>query len=156
MEALFQIRPASAADVAELAELEQACFSDPWTASGILETIQYETARTFVAQDSDRIIGYVMARISGEEGEILDLAVRPEERRRGIASRLLVAVRETLQRDGVREIYLEVRESNRAAIELYRGQGFRPVGMRPSYYRNPPEDALVLRAAIPPRGDSGG
>jgi len=156
MEATCRIRPASLADVPALAALEQACFSDPWTASGIRETIQYETARTFVAQDSGRILGYVMARISGEEGEILDLAVRPEERRRGIARALLAAVREVLRKDGVREMYLEVRESNHPAIELYRADGFRPVGMRPRYYRNPPEDALVLRAAIGPCGDSGG
>jgi len=155
MEASCRIRPASLADVPALAALEQACFSDPWTAAGIRETIQYETARTFVAQDSGRILGYVMARISGEEGEILDLAVRPEERRRGIARALLASVREALQKDGVREMYLEVRESNRPAIELYRADGFRPVGMRPRYYRNPPEDALVLRAAIGPCGDSG-
>ena len=155
MEASCRIRPASLADVPALAALEQACFSDPWTAAGIRETIQYETARTFVAQDSGRILGYVMARISGDEGEILDLAVRPEERRRGIARALLASVREALQKGGVREMYLEVRESNRAAIELYRADGFRPVGMRPRYYRNPPEDALVLRAAIGPCGDSG-
>ena len=155
MDAPCQIRPGSLADVAALAELEQTCFSDPWTAAGIRETIQYETARTFVAQDSVRILGYIMARISGDEGEILDLAVRPEDRRRGIGRRLLAAVREALRNDGVRELYLEVRQSNRPAIELYRAQGFRPVGMRPGYYRNPPEDALVLRALIGPCGDSG-
>ncbi len=155
MDASCRIRPGSLADVAALAELERACFSDPWTASGIRETIQYETARTFVAQNSDRILGYIMARISGEEGEILDLAVRPEERRRGIGRRLLTALREALRSDGVREMYLEVRESNRPAIELYRAHGFRPVGMRPRYYRDPLEDALVLRATIGPCGDSG-
>ena len=155
MEVSCRIRPASLADVPALAALEQACFSDPWTAAGIRETIQYETARTFVAQDSGRILGYVMARISGEEGEILDLAVRPETRRHGIGRALLAAVREALQKGGVREMYLEVRESNHPAIELYRGDGFRPVGVRPGYYRNPPEDALVLRAVIGPCGDSG-
>ena len=150
-----RIRPASLADVSALAELERACFSDPWTAAGIRETIQYETARTFVAQDSAGIVGYVIARISGQEGEILDLAVLPERRRRGIGQALLAAVWNALQRDGVKELYLEVRESNVAAIELYRRQGFRPVGLRPRYYRNPPEDALVLRAPLPPCGIPG-
>jgi ribosomal-protein-alanine N-acetyltransferase len=155
MDALFQIRPASLADVAALAALEQACFSDPWSAVGIRETIQYETARSFVAQESGRIVGYVMARISGQEGEILDLAVLPEKRRQGIGRSLLAAVRQALQCGGVREMYLEVRESNLPAIELYRAQGFRPVGLRPRYYRNPPEDAMVLRAAIASCGNSG-
>lgn len=150
MDAPCRIRPGSLADATELAELERACFSDPWTVAGIRETIQYETSRSFVALDSDQIIGYVIARISGTEGEILDLAVLPAERRKGIGRRLLRAARESLQSDGVRELYLEVRESNRAAIELYRSHGFRPVGLRPRYYRNPPEDALVLRAALDP------
>jgi len=155
MDVPCRIRPASLADVAALAELERACFSDPWTAAGIRETIQYETARTFVAQDSGQIVGYVIARISGQEGEILDLAVLPERRRRGIGRALLCAVWNALQGDGVKELYLEVRESNVAAIELYRRQGFRPVGLRPRYYRNPPEDALVLRAPLPPCGVPG-
>ncbi len=155
MDAHYRIRPVSLADVPSLAELERVCFSDPWTAAGIRETIQYETARAFVAEDQDRIVGYVMARISGEEGEILDLAVRPELRRRGIGRRLLLAVWNALGNEGVRELYLEVRESNRAAIELYRGQGFRPVGLRPRYYRNPAEDALVLRVALSPCGIPG-
>jgi ribosomal-protein-alanine N-acetyltransferase len=150
-----RIRPASLADVPALAALERACFSDPWTAAGIRETIQYETARTFVAQDSGAIVGYVIARISGQEGEILDLAVLPERRRRGIGQALLAAVWSALQREGVRELFLEVRESNVAAIELYRRHGFRPVGLRPRYYRNPLEDALVLRAPLPPCGISG-
>lgn len=155
MDARYRIRPASLADVPSLAELERVCFSDPWTAAGIRETIQYETARAFVAEDQDAIVGYVMARISGEEGEILDLAVRPELRRRGIGRQLLLSVWNALGNEGVRELYLEVRESNRAAIELYRGHGFRPVGLRPRYYRNPAEDAIVLRAALSPCGIPG-
>lgn len=155
MDAHYRIRPASLADVPSLAELERVCFSDPWTAAGIRETIQYETARAFVAEDQDQIVGYVMARISGEEGEILDLAVRPELRRRGIGRQLLLSVWNALGSEGVRELYLEVRESNRAAIELYRGHGFRPVGLRPRYYRNPAEDAIVLRAALSPCGIPG-
>jgi ribosomal-protein-alanine N-acetyltransferase len=89
-----------------------------------------------------------MARISGEEGEILNLAVLPRDRRQGIARRLLATGLEALLTEGVREAYLEVRESNEPAITLYRSAGFRPVGLRPDYYRNPPEDALVLRAPI--------
>jgi ribosomal-protein-alanine N-acetyltransferase len=155
MDAPFQIRPASLADVAALAELERVCFSDPWSPAAIRETIQYETARTFVAQDSVGIVGFVIARISGEEGEILDLAVLPGKRRRGIGSKLLAAVWKSVQEEGVRELFLEVRESNAAAIGLYQSHGFRAVGLRPRYYRNPPEDALVLRVALGPCGIPG-
>jgi ribosomal-protein-alanine N-acetyltransferase len=101
-----------------------------------------------VAENQAGVVGYIMARISGEEGEILNLAVLPRDRRKGIARRLLAAGMEALVAEGVREAYLEVRESNVPAITLYRSAGFRPVGLRPDYYRNPPEDALVLRAPV--------
>jgi ribosomal-protein-alanine N-acetyltransferase len=150
MDIRYRIRPASAADAGALAAIERACFSDPWTAAGIIETIQYGTARAFVAEFSGQVTGYLMARISGEEGEILNLAVLPEHRRQGIARALLASGLLALLDSGVREAFLEVRESNAAAIELYREQGFRPVGLRPGYYRDPREDALVLRTALPP------
>ena len=144
----YLIRRASSADVSALAEIERMCFSDPWTASGIQETIQYETTRAFVAESGDRAVGYVMARISGEEGEILNLAVLPKSRRKGIARCLLAEALGSIAAAGVTEAYLEVRQSNEEAIGLYQSQGFRPVGLRPDYYRDPQEDALVLRAPL--------
>jgi ribosomal-protein-alanine acetyltransferase len=148
MDASYRIRRATIVDVAAIAAIERACFSDPWTVSGIAETIQYGTARAFVAVDSDRVAGYVMARISGEEAEILNLAVLPEDRRRGLARQLLTAELAALGESRVAEVYLEVRQSNDGAIALYRGFGFQSVGLRSDYYRNPREDALVLRAAL--------
>jgi ribosomal-protein-alanine N-acetyltransferase len=148
MDGRFQIRRATLADVPPLVGIERECFSDPWSASGISETIQSETNFVLVAESSVGIFGHVMVRTSGEEGEILNLAVLPGKRRRGLARRLLVEAVEVMRGEGVTEAYLEVRESNVAAIELYRMQGFRPVGLRPGYYRSPLEDALVLRAPI--------
>ena len=142
------IRRASPADVPALVGIERACFSDPWTANGIRETIQYETARAFVAESGGQAVGYVMARISGEEGEILNLAVLPKSRRKGIARCLLDEALGSIAAAGVTEAYLEVRQSNAEAIALYQSLGFRPVGVRPDYYRDPREDALVLRAPL--------
>ncbi len=144
----YLIRRAMLADVPALVAIERACFSDPWTASGIRETIQYETARAFVAEAEGEAVGYVMARISGEEGEILNLAVLPKWRRKGIARCLLDEALGSIAAAGVTEAYLEVRQSNGEAITLYQSQGFRPVGVRPDYYRDPREDALVLRAPL--------
>jgi [ribosomal protein S18]-alanine N-acetyltransferase len=144
----YLIRRAGSADVPALVEIERECFSDPWTASGIRETVQYETARAFVAESGGRAVGYVMARISGEEGEILNLAVLPKSRRQGIARCLLAEALGSIAAAGVTEAYLEVRQSNEEAIGLYQSQGFRPVGLRPDYYRDPQEDALVLRAPL--------
>jgi ribosomal-protein-alanine acetyltransferase len=153
MDASYRIRPATLADVTAISAIERACFSDPWTPGGIAETIQYGTARAFVAVDSGRVVGYLMARISGEEAEILNLAVLPEDRRRGFARQLLTAGLAALAESRVADVYLEVRESNATALALYQGFGFRPVGLRSDYYRNPREDALVLRAALAPVRD---
>jgi ribosomal-protein-alanine N-acetyltransferase len=146
----YRIRRADSADIPALVAIERACFSDPWTASGIRETIQYETARAFVAESEGKAVGYVMARISGEEGEILNLAVLPKSRRKGIARCLLDEALGSIVAAGVTEAYLEVRQSNEEAIALYQAHGFRPVGVRPDYYRDPREDALVLRAPLRP------
>ena len=118
-----------------------------------MESIQSETTFALMAENAEGELGYLMARLSGEEGEILNLAVLPGYRRQGVGRRLLEHGLALLVGRGVREAYLEVRESNLAARDLYLGFGFRPVGVRPHYYRNPAEDALVLRARLPPVRD---
>jgi ribosomal-protein-alanine N-acetyltransferase len=147
MDARYRIRPANLSEVSELAAIERRCFSDPWTPAGIREMMQSGTTVTLVAAAGQLAAGYLMARISGEEGEILNLAVLPEHRRQGVANQLLQQGLAALKSAGVSEVYLEVRESNQAALALYGAYGFRPVAVRPHYYRNPPEDALVLRSA---------
>jgi ribosomal-protein-alanine N-acetyltransferase len=153
MDEPFRIRRAEGADVSALTNIERRCFSDPWSEAGIRESIQSETTIALVAENLEGELGYLMARLSGEEGEILNLAVLPGHRRQGVGRRLLEQGLALLIGSGVREAYLEVRESNLAARDLYLGFGFRPVGMRPHYYRNPAEDALVLRARLEPVRD---
>ena len=153
MDEPYRIRLAERADVPALARIERRCFSDPWSERGIQESIQSETTVALLAENEEGQLGYVMARLSGEEGEILNLAVLPGHRRQGLGRRLLEQGLALLVGRGVREAYLEVRESNLAARDLYLGFGFRPVGMRPHYYRNPAEDALVLRARLEPVRD---
>jgi len=101
----------------------------------------------FVAE-GDGTLGYVIAHRAADEAEILNLAVVPEGRRRGIGRALVAALLEALARDGAKAVFLEVRASNTAAHALYRQFRFLPVGRRSRYYRNPTEDAVILRAAI--------
>lgn len=155
MDDRFLIRPADPGDVPAISALERVCFSDPWNSSGLLDVVQSETSFGLVGLDSGQVIGYIMARLSGEEGEILNLAVAPGYRRRGLATALLRAGLVRMFDSGAVEAYLEVRESNSAAIGLYQEHGFRPVGLRPDYYRNPREAALVLRCGLPGVRDSG-
>lgn len=152
MDDRFRIRPAEPADAVAIWAVERAAFTDPWTRSGIREMLETPGCGTLVAEDgsAEELAGYVMARVSGAEGEILNLAVLPGRRRRGCGGALLDAGLAWLRDRGAREVYLEVRESNAAAIALYQARRFQAVGTRPDYYRNPRESALVLRCPLLP------
>lgn len=107
----------------------------------------------FVAvNETGEPVAYVVSHFGADEGEILNLGVAPAHRRRGLARALVEHIMMALSGRGVRSVYLEVRESNVGARQLYERLGFQPVGVRPGYYRRPTEAAVVLRAAIPAVG----
>jgi len=131
-----------------LAVIERRCFGDPWSEASFREALRASWSFGLVAENPDQVIGYVVAREAAGTGEILNLAVDLPHRRRGIARALLEAALAALRRRRAEEVYLEVRASNEAAQGLYRRAGFLPVGRRRGYYRNPAEDALVLRRSL--------
>jgi ribosomal-protein-alanine N-acetyltransferase len=90
----------------------------------------------------------VSARSRGTWWLVLNLAVAPEARGQGLGARLLQSALDCLSEAGAREVFLEVREGNVAAQNLYQRRGFRPIARRAGYYRNPVEDAIVLRLAL--------
>jgi [ribosomal protein S18]-alanine N-acetyltransferase len=148
MAVAYHIRPAQLADVAELARLEPRCFSDPWSPTGFREMLASPYIMGLIAElKSRKIAGYLVARIIEDEGEILNIAVAPENRRQGMGAGLLRHALEVLAGKGVTAVFLEVRASNEAAIDLYLNSRFRPIGRRREYYRKPVEDAMVLRWA---------
>jgi ribosomal-protein-alanine N-acetyltransferase len=144
MDAPYRIRSAVPADAAPLVSIERRCFSDPWTESSFREALDSPWTFGFVAHGKRGIAGYLIGREVAGTGEVLNLAVSPEFRRRGVAKALLRSALAALRQRRVEEVYLEVRESNHSAQALYLSLGFRPVGQRAAYYRNPKEDALVL------------
>ncbi len=131
--------------------IEQAVFSDPWSARDFRECVVSDVV-FLVAAGPDGVAGYVIAQDAADEGEILNLAVAPARHRGGIGRALVARTLATLARRGASRVFLEVRESNAAARALYAALGFGEVGRRPRYYRRPVEDAIVLRAAIPADG----
>lgn len=142
----YRVRAAELADVPALAVIEPRCFSDPWSAAGFHEMLSAPYILGLIAEGTRRTIaGYLVARVIDSEGEILNLAVAPENRRKGVGSLLLESALEALKDRGAEAIFLEVRISNQAAIDLYLAKGFRPIGQRHGYYRRPVEDAMVLR-----------
>jgi [ribosomal protein S18]-alanine N-acetyltransferase len=151
MDARYRIRSAASADAASLVAIERQSFSDPWSESSFREALTSPWTFGLVSEGPRGVAGYLIGRDVAGTGEVLNLAVAPEHRRRGIGGALLEAGLAALRRRRVDEVFLEVRESNRSAQALYRAYGFRPVGQRAAYYRNPKEDALVLRLELAQR-----
>jgi ribosomal-protein-alanine N-acetyltransferase len=119
-----------------------------WARRDYLEAIgPHADCECWVAEKGQRILGFLLWRRTGpQEAEVLNLAVDPSSRRRGIASALL----RELQAVTAGELFLELRSSNHVALQLYGSLGFCAVGRRRGYYREPAEDALIMRYAANP------
>ncbi len=144
------IRAGRPADLDEVEAIERASFGDPWPRRALGRELLADAMRLpLVAVSGAGVIGYLMAWRQVDELHVLNLAVAPAGRRRGIASRLLAAaVADALAR-GMVAVTLEVRESNDGAREFYRRHGFADVGRRPRYYVDTGEDALIMTLRLP-------
>ena len=131
--------------VSQIAELEKLCFSMPWSERSIAAELNNPLSLWLVAVCADKVVGYVGSQSVMGEADIMNIAVSPEYRRRGVAERLVAKLCDNLRQKGVRCLLLEVRASNEAAKALYEKMGFKQVGHRPNYYKNPKEDALILK-----------
>ena len=145
------LRKARAADVPALAAVERACYTHPWTTAQIAEEIDVAPpGGVFVLEGRPRregevgIRAYCAFRLVLDELHVLNLAVAPEARRRGLGRRLLAFALHRAARAGARVALLELRAGNEGALALYESLGFRRVSRRRAYYRQPVEDALVL------------
>jgi ribosomal-protein-alanine N-acetyltransferase len=140
------MRPEDASQLAEI--LHDAPETVAWlpaeTSSGAAP------AGTFllVSESPHEITGFLMARQAADEAEILNIAVRRAHRRDGVASALFLAALEELHARKATRLFLEVRESNAPAIAFYQKHGFRQVGKRPAYYRQPDEAALLFERKL--------
>ena len=135
----------NAAHVPQVAELERICFADPWSEKSVASELDNKWALWLVAVEDDRVIGYIGSQTSIDETDVMNVAVHPDFRRRGIAESLIIRLVEELKNRGSHALMLDVRASNAPAIALYEKLGFLQVGCRKNYYRNPKEDALILR-----------
>lgn len=131
--------------VAAIAELEKRCFNDPWSEKSIATELTSKLSCWLVAMEGETLVGYVGSQSVLGESDMMNIAVHPEHRRKGIAEALVTSLVTELTARGNHSLMLEVRPSNTPAITLYEKLGFTQVGRRPNYYRNPKEDALILR-----------
>lgn len=131
--------------VSNVAELEKLCFSDPWSERSIASELNNPLSFWLVAVEGDCVAGYVGTQTVMGETDMMNIAVHPAFRRQGIAENLISALVMELQNIGSKCLTLEVRASNEPAQKLYEKLGFEQIGRRPKYYRNPREDACILR-----------
>ena len=131
--------------VSSVAELERICFSDPWSENSIAHELTNPLSYWLVAELDGNVAGYVGSQTVLGESDMMNVAVHPDYRRRGIAETLVNALVDGLKAQDSHCLTLEVRESNDPAIGLYEKMGFSQIGRRKNYYRNPREDALILR-----------
>ncbi len=140
------IRPMTAADVPSVAALEKLCFSDPWSASSIASELDNPLSLWLVWEEDGTAAAYLGVQRVPPQADVMNVAVSPALRRRGIARALFAELERRLPE--IDELFLEVRASNSGAIALYRTLGFAQVGRRPNYYLDPREDALILRKEL--------
>ena len=131
--------------VPQIAELEKVCFNDPWSENSIASELQNDLALWLVALENDEVIGYVGSQTVLDGSDMMNIAVSPDHRRKGVAEKLIDELVCLLEERKSRCLILEVRASNAPAINLYTKLGFVEIGCRRNYYRNPREDALILR-----------
>lgn len=149
-----EVRAATVADLATVSAIEAAAFSDPWSPEAFEALLGKPQVAWTVAVTSDgTVVGYCILLLAGVEGDVANIATASGWRGRGVAHLLLAEACRTARQRGGEALFLEVREGNAPARALYARHGFLPVGRRRAYYRDPVEDALVLRWTL---ADAGG
>ena len=140
--------PVKQTDLNNILEIEKLSFPSPWNLSMFLEEISNPLSRSFAAKKRESapiILGYIFYQVVAFEMHILNLAVHPGFREKGIGSILLLkSMEKEKNSNSVRYVFLEVRENNKPAIGLYKKFGFKRLGIRKNYYRKERENALIL------------
>ena len=141
----YAVVPMTEAHLDQIEEIENICFTDPWSRQLLDGMLTLPGAIALSAIDTTgAVLGYISAQTVLDEGYINNVAVRPQSRRMGVASALLAALRQQALEQELAFLTLEVRASNRAAQALYREHGYLEVGCRRSYYAHPKEDAILM------------
>ena len=132
--------------VAQVAELEKICFgSAAWSEKSIASELNNALSLWIVAVEDEKVLGYVGSQTVMGETDMMNVAVHPDYRKQGIATGLITELIGALKKRESHCLTLEVRASNEPAKNLYKMLDFEEIGIRKNYYRNPREDALILR-----------
>src|SRR5574341_171716 len=146
---VLQIVPMNVRHLDEVFEIEALSFSVPWSKKAFKKELENPVSFSYVVHlpltDGGKVVGYACNWLTQDEFHILNLAVHPHYRRKGMGRRLLEYYMRRAEERGAAKAFLEVRRSNSPAIELYKALGFYIVSVRPRYYSNNHEDAIVMR-----------
>ena len=140
----YSIVDAAPCHLETLEELEKQCFSLPWTREMLQSQLPDGMHEFLVAEENGTVLGYVGMMFVLDEGYISNVAVAPQQRRRGIGDALILELLRRCEAHELAFVTLEVREHNEPAIALYRKHGFEPVGLRKNYYEAPVENAILM------------
>ena len=134
------------AHVVSVAAIEKECFGvDAWSEKSVASELTNKLSLWLVAVDGDRVAGYIGSQTVCDETDMMNVAVTADYRRQGLGEKLVQELEKELKAIGSQCLTLEVRDSNTPARTLYEKLGFQQIGLRKNYYRNPREDAYILR-----------
>ncbi len=132
-------------DLPAVVELDQLSFSLPWPERSFrFELTENDASRCWVAEQNGKLVGMIVAWLLVDEAHIATIATHPDRRRQGIARKLLTYALRYMSKEGAVSSFLEVRESNIAAQEMYRKFGYEVTGRRKRYYKDTDEDAILM------------
>ena len=138
------VRKMQPEDLLQVCEIEKDNFSLPWSEKSFLESMERNDTLFLVALNGEEVAGYLGCYCVAGEGEITNVAVKSSHRRQGVGRKLLETLYEEAKALHTQEFFLEVRESNEAAIGLYSRQGFVKEGVRKNFYEQPVENAVIM------------
>lgn len=138
----MEIKKLSSEYIKDVAYIESVYFSNPWSEVALFGELSNDCSHFYVAVENGKAVGYAGLYVVCGEADIVRVAVLPEYRRNGTAKALLL---ESFKANSADCVFLDVRESNTAAIELYKSLGFKDTGVRKNYYSNPTENAVLMK-----------
>jgi [ribosomal protein S18]-alanine N-acetyltransferase len=144
----LEIRRLIYADLPQVVAIERRAFTTPWSLAMFVLELSKPSGICLAAAVENELVGYIVCSRYDTVWHVMNVAVDPDFRRRGIATALLGALLERVGRDA--QVTLEVRQSNAGALALYERFGFRSAGVRPRYYADNGEDAVIMWRTAPP------
>ena len=138
------IRPATLGDLQQILTIDKETITPSWSYESFLNEIHIENSHFEIAVSEHRVVGFYILRCIGFDAELLRIAVDEKYQKTGIATGLMTSMLEYSYANNIKKIFLEVRQSNKAAIALYKKFGFKQLARRKDYYINPVEDAIIM------------